>query len=117
MASMDAHYKKKMSQMNDGYRDVKSVMERLRKERDELEQDVKELREKYGQKAKEAHNLRQSMGSSRHQGATGLVLMDHRGNILNGIHLHILVPGKGFQHPPAMELLLQAVCMGISIWV
>lgn len=65
MASMDAHYKKKMSQMNDGYRDVKSVMERLRKERDELEQDVKELREKYGQKAKEAHNLRQSMGQQQ----------------------------------------------------
>jgi hypothetical protein len=65
MASMDAHYKKKMNQMNDGYRDVKLVMERLRKERDDLEQDVRELREKYGQKAKEAHNLRQSLGQQR----------------------------------------------------
>lgn len=59
MLQADGHYKKKIVSMNQGYADMKQKLEILEKEKRDMEGDIAELREKYGQKAKEAHSLRQ----------------------------------------------------------
>lgn len=62
---MEAQYKKKIAQMNHSYSEMKQSLSKIHQERRDLESDVKELREKYGQKAKEAHNLRQLLGQHK----------------------------------------------------
>lgn len=59
MLQADGHYKKKIVSMNQGHADMKQKLEILEKEKRDMEGDIAELREKYGQKAKEAHSLRQ----------------------------------------------------------
>jgi hypothetical protein len=64
LASMEAQYRKKMSMMNQGYEEMKQQMAHMNKEKQEMEVDIRELRDKYGQKAKEAQSLRQQIMSS-----------------------------------------------------
>lgn len=71
MHQADGHYKKKIVSMNQGYADMKQKLEILEKEKRDMEGDIAELREKYGQKAKEAHSLRQQASGgmqTRHPG-------------------------------------------------
>ena len=69
---MEAQYKKKIAQMNHGYSEMQQNLSKVHQERRDLESDVKELREKYGQKAKEAHNLRQLLGQHQPSIPSGL---------------------------------------------
>lgn len=66
------HFKKKMDATNHAYASMKHRIDILEKEKRDMEADIIELREKYGQKAKEAHSLRQqaSGGIQKHPNKT-----------------------------------------------
>ena len=68
MLQADNHYKKKIGSMNQGYAEMKQRVEMLQKEKQDMEADIAELRDKYGQKAKEAHSLRQQASGGRRPG-------------------------------------------------
>ena len=58
MQSAESHYRKKIGIMNQGYEDLRVQVAKLEREKREMEDDIRELRDKYGQKAKEAMSLR-----------------------------------------------------------
>ena len=65
----EAHYRKKIGMMNQGYEDMKRQVDILRREKQEMEGDIRELRDKYSQKTREARSLRAQVSSGH--GAEG----------------------------------------------
>jgi len=88
LQATEAHYKKKIGIMNQGYEDLRVQVDALRREKREMEEDIRELRDKYGQKAKEAMSLRAA--SQGH----GAYPARHHGNLLPSL------PPMGPAHGP-----------------
>lgn len=86
MLQAENHYKKKIGSMTHGYTEMQQQNQLLRKEKQELEADIVELREKYGQKAKEAHSLRQQ--------ASGGIVQTEQQRFYSGSQAQANTPGR-----------------------
>jgi hypothetical protein len=81
LQATEQHFRKKIAMMNQGYEDMKEQVNAMRREKQEMEGDIRELRDKYGQKAKEAQSLRQQISSSHGQpGPAGGYVRDSGGS-------------------------------------
>ncbi len=58
LQAKEAQYRKKIGLMNQGFEDMKREVDVLRREKQEMEGDIRELRDKYSQKTREARSLR-----------------------------------------------------------
>ena len=89
LQAMEAHYRKKINMMNQGFEDMKQRVESLKQEKQEMEGDIRELRDKYSQKTREARSLRAQVNNSR----------DGRGGPLPGNHA-IMDVNQAISHLP-----------------
>lgn len=67
LQAKEAHYRKKIGMMNQGFEDMKRQVDVLRREKQDMEGDIRELRDKYSQKTREARSLR-AQASGGHGG-------------------------------------------------
>ena len=58
LQAKESQYRKKIGLMNQGYEDMKRQVDVLMREKQEMEGDIRELRDKYSQKTREARSLR-----------------------------------------------------------